>query len=100
MDEEMVSMEVWQNRVQQDINELKSNQSQIKNEQITMKDDIVNLKTNDKLQDNEINSLKNTLKEIKDDTNWIRRKITGAIITAGITAVVAGLIGIAITKIF
>lgn len=100
MDEEMVSMDVWKEKVQQDINDLKNGQSQMKNDHITMKDDISALKTNDKLQDHEINTLKNTLNEIKEDTNWIRRKITGAIITATITAVVGGVIAIAITKLF
>lgn len=95
-----VDMDVWKEQIQQDVSELKSNQNQIRNEQLTIKSDITDLKMNDKLQDQEIDTLKNTLNEIKDDTNWIRRKITGAIITATITAVVAGLIGIAITKIF
>jgi|SRR5690625_1629784 len=100
MDGELDSMEVWQNRVQQDINDLKNNQSQFKNEQTVIKDDVAALKMNDKLQDQEINTLKTTLGEIKEDTNWIRRKITGAIITATITAVVGGIIGIAISNIF
>lgn len=100
MDEEMVNMDVWKEKVQQDINDLKNGQSQMKNDHITMKDDISALKTNDKLQDHEINTLKNTLNEIKEDTNWIRRKITGAIITATITAVVGGVIAVAITKLF
>src|SRR5690625_1200965 len=95
-----VDMDVWKEQIQQDVSELKSNQNQIRNEQLTIKSDITDLKMNDKLQDQEIDTLKNTLNEIKDDTNWIRRKITGAIITATITAVVAGLIGIAISNIF
>jgi len=100
MDGEMADMDVWKEKVQQDINELKNGQSQIKNDQTTLKDDVAALKMNDKLQDQEINTLKLTLSEIKEDTNWIRRKITGAIITATITAVVAGVIGIAISNIF
>lgn len=87
-------------RFQQDINELKSNQTQIKNEQLNMKSDIVSLQMNDKLQDQEINTLKVTLNEIKEDTNFIRRKITGALITAIITAVVGGLIAIAVATIY
>lgn len=79
-------MEVWKENIQQDISR--------------MRDDIRDLQMNDKLQDQEISTLKATLSEIKEDTNWIRRKITGAIITAVITAVVAGLIGIAIANIF
>ena len=93
-------MDVWRNRVQDDISELKNNQAQIRNEQINMKSDIADLRMNDRLQDQEIKTLKDALFEIKDDTNWIRRKITGAIITAAVTAVVAGIIGVAITKIY
>ncbi|RWR06760.1 hemolysin XhlA family protein [Siminovitchia fortis] len=93
-------MDVWKNRVQDDISELKNNQAQIRNEQINMKSDIADLRMNDRLQDQEIKTLKDALFEIKDDTNWIRRKITGAIITAAVTAVVAGIIGVAITKIY
>lgn len=93
-------MDMWQDRVQQDINALKNGHSRLDENQLKMKDDIRDLQMSDKLQDQEINTLKTTLSEIKEDTNWIRRKITGAIITAVITAVVAGIIGIVITKLF
>lgn len=93
-------MDLWKNQIQQDISDLKNGQSRINNEQLKMKDDIRDLQMNDKLQDQEISTLKETLKEIRDDTQWIRRKITGAIITAIITAIVAGVIGIAIANIF
>lgn len=93
-------MEVWREGVQQDINDLKNKYSRLDQNHTDMKDDIRDLQMNDKLQDQEINTLKNTLSEIKEDTNWIRRKITGAIITATITAIVAGIIGIAIANIF
>lgn len=95
-----VDLDVWKEKIQQDVNEIKNNQSQIRNEQVDMRNDISILKVNDKLQDQEITTIKSSLSEIKDDTNWIRRKITGAIITATITAVVAGIIGIAVTRIF
>ncbi len=98
--EEDAVVEEWQNRVQQDLVSLKSDQSHIKSEQQSMKDAIRDLQFNDRLQDQEIKSLKETVYEIKDDTNWIRRKITGAIITATITAVVGGIIAIVIAKIF
>lgn len=100
MDEELVSVDEWQNRVQQDINELKSGQSRLSATQAKIKDDVRDLQMSDKLQDQEINTLKATLSEIKEDTNWIRRKITGAIITAVITAVVGGIVGVAISKIY
>ena len=93
-------MEMWKEGVQQDINDLKNKYSRLDQSNTRIKDDIRDLQMNDKLQDQEINTLKNTLTEIKEDTNWIRRKITGAIITATITAIVAGIIGIAIANIF
>lgn len=93
-------MDVWKNQVQQDISDLKNSQARLNNEQSKMKDDIRDLQMSDKLQDQEINALKATLAEIREDTQWIRRKITGALITAAITAVVAGIIGVAITKIY
>ncbi len=86
-------MDVWKNQVQQDISDLKQGQSQLKN-------DVASLQINDKLQDSEISYLRDMLKEIRNDTQWIRRKVTGAIITAIITAVVGGLVGIAMTKLF
>lgn len=94
------NVEVWKEKIQQDISELKNNQTHLKNDQDKMKTDIQDLKMSDKLQDNEISNLKATLTEIKDDTSWIRRKITGALITAAITAVVGGVIGVAIANIF
>jgi len=98
--EAFADMDVWQNRIQQDISELKNNQTQIRSEQATQRDAIRDLQFSDKMQDQEIKALKESLTEIKDDTNWIRRKITGAIITAGITAIVGGIIAFVIAKIF
>ena len=93
-------MEEWQNRMQQDIVELKSNYTHISKEQEKQKDDIRDLQMSRTLQAQQIQALKEDIGEIKEDTSWIRRKITGAIITATITAVVAGIIGIAIANIF
>jgi len=99
-DKELSEMDVWKEKVQQDITDLKNNQNQFENEQRSLKSEIESLKTNDKMQDVEISNIKQTLKSIQDDTQWIRRKVTGAFITAAITAVVAGLIGIAISKFY
>ena len=93
-------MDVWKEKVQQDIAELKNGQTVLKSEQDRMKQDIHKLELSDQLQNQEINTLKTTLNEIKEDTNWIRRKITGALITAIITALVGGIVGIAIANIF
>ena len=100
MDKEMDNMDVWKEKVQQDIAELKNGQTVLKSEQDRMKQDIHKLELSDQLQNQEINTIKSTLSEIKEDTNWIRRKITGALITAVITAIVGGIVGIAIANIF
>lgn len=93
-------MEEWKVNVQQDINDLKNKYSRLNESNSRIKDDIRDLQMSDKLQDQEINTLKITLSEIRDDTQWIRRKITSAIITAIITAVIAGIVGVAISNIF
>lgn len=100
MNKEMESMDVWKEKVQQDIAELKNGQTVLKSEQDRMKQDIHKLELSDQLQNQEINTIKSTLSEIKEDTNWIRRKITGALITAVITAIVGGVVGVAIANIF
>src|SRR5699024_8354634 len=99
-DKELSEMDVWKEKVQQDITDLKNNQNQFENEQRSLKSEIESLKTNDKMKDVEISNIKQRLKITQDDTIWIRRKVTGAYITAAITAVVAGLIGIAISKFY
>ena len=86
-------MDIWRNGIQQDVNYLKSSHSKLK-------EDVADLKVNDKIQDQEINSLKVTLGEIKEDTQWIRRKITGALITAIISAVITGIVAIGISQIY
>lgn len=100
MDRELGNMDAWKEKIQSDINDLKNSQSNFKSEQDRIKQDIHKLELSDTLQNQEINTIKATLSEIKEDTNWIRRKITGALITAIITAVVAGIIGVAIANIF
>ena len=93
MEAQRKHMDVWKEKVQQDVNDLKQGQAQLKS-------DVDNLKLNDIKQDEKILSLQDTLKAIQDDTRWIRRKITGAFSTALITAIVAGFSGYASTKIY
>ncbi len=100
MNEGASDMELWRERVNQDITDLKNDYSQLDSKQLSIKDDIRDLQMSDKLQDQEIAMVKATLSEIKDDTNFIRRRITGAIITAIITAICGGLVGIAIAAIY
>jgi len=96
----MDDMDAWREKVQHDISEIKSVQGRHGDAQMKMKDDIRDLQTSDKLQNLEIDALKSTLTDIKDDTNWIRRRVTGAVISATITAIIGGLIGIAIMFIY
>lgn len=100
MNEGAGDMELWRERVNQDITDLKNDYNQLNSKQLSIKDDIRDLQMSDKLQDQEIAMVKATLSEIKDDTNFIRRRITGAIITAIITAVCGGLVGVAIAAIY
>lgn len=85
MAKETGDMDVWQNNIQQDIQELKSKQD-------TMQSDIHKLQLNDGLQDKEISTLHATLTSIQDDTKWIRRMITKSILGAIITGVIGGII--------
>ncbi|GEN86952.1 hemolysin XhlA family protein [Oceanobacillus sojae] len=91
--EEIGDMNAWKDRVQQDVNELKSNYH-------LMKKDVEGLQRNDIRQDSQIENEQKTLSAIQDDTNWIRRKITGAFITALITAMVTGVIGVAVANVW
>lgn len=93
MSEELESMDVWKNSVQQDIQELKQDRKK-------MKEDIKDLQFSDLTQNNEINTLKESLGDIKDDTKWIRRMITKAIVTAVIAGIIGGVIALFFTKFY
>src|SRR5690625_824789 len=93
-EEDVLNMEVWKDRIQQDVNDLKQGHSHLENEQTQIKSDIHKLQLSDQLQNKEISGLKDTLNRIQDATTWIRRRITGAIITATITAVIGGVIAL------
>lgn len=92
--EDVEDMDVWKDKVQQDINDLKNGQTQLKSEQDKIKDNVSQLQISDQLQDKEISGLKDTLNRIQEDTTWIRRKITGAIITAVLTGIIGGAIAL------
>ena len=87
----MEEMDVWQNNIQQDLQELKSNQT-------TMQTDIHKLQTSDQLQNQEIATVKATLKDISDDTKWIRRMITKSVVGAIITGVIGGIVALLFTQ--
>src|SRR5690625_3685421 len=98
--EDVANMDVWKDRVQSDINDIKQRQRENENKLSDISTDVHKLQVSDQLQNKEISGLKDTLSRIQDDTTWIRRRITGALITAVITAVVGGVIGIAVVNIF
>lgn len=101
---EVTEMEVWKEKVVQDISDMRQRQRDNENALSTLRNDVHKLQVTVQLQDKEISSLKDTLSEIKDDTNFIRNrldkdreeqlkqyksttwKIIGAIITAGVLA--------------
>ena len=93
-------MDVWKSTIESRLNDMQHKQNENVAKLNGALKDIADLKTSEKLQDIEISTIKSTLSEIKEDTNWIRRKITGALITAVITAIVGGIVGIAIANIF
>ena len=97
---EETAMDVWREKVQQDINNLKINQAQDSNDIKSLREELSKLQMNDKIQDLEISSIKDDLKDIKGDTRWIRRTITGALISGGIVAAVGGNVALAITNVF
>ena len=98
--EDVKDVDVWREGIQHDINEIKQKQQQNESKLTDVISDVHKLQVSDQLQNQEILTLKESLRAIQDDTSWIRRKITGALITASITAVVAGIIGVAIANIF
>lgn len=71
------SMELWRERVNQDITDIKNDYNRLETNQLKIKDDIRDLQTSDKLQEMEIATLKSTLAEIKGDTRYIREKMDG-----------------------
>lgn len=78
-------------KTQQDIIEIRQD---IKN----IKEDVTKLQLNDIKQDEKIVNLQTTLSSIQEDTKWIRRMITKAIVTATITGVIGGVIALFFAK--
>lgn len=98
--EELVEVEMWRSNIESRIGDLQQKHNNNVQKLDGALKDIADLKVSIRLQDNRISAVENMLGDIKEDTNWIRRKITGALITATITAVVAGIVGVAITNVF
>ncbi|QED49337.1 hemolysin XhlA family protein [Cytobacillus dafuensis] len=72
-----------------EINFVKNNVVSIKTSVEDMKQDIRKLQDKTLIHDREIREIKSDLKEIKEDTKWLRRAITNAFIAALIVGAVA-----------
>lgn len=75
------------NHYEKDIVEMKSDIKILEKE-------VSDLKTTTTRHDEQITTLNNTLNKIDENTTWIKRKITGAIITAISSGVIGGAIAI------
>ncbi|WP_404358515.1 hemolysin XhlA family protein [Cytobacillus firmus] len=80
---EAETMDFWKTSVKKDIEE--------------MKGDIRRLQDKTLLQDQIIQNIQGDLKEIKEDTKWLKRTITNAIIMSVFTAIIGGGIAIIFT---
>lgn len=80
--EVQVDVDIWKESVQSELKRLKEVQDK-DHDRI----DKLEIKTNG--HEHDINAIKETLKEIKDDTKWLRRSITNALIVALIGGAVA-----------
>ncbi|WP_345822053.1 hemolysin XhlA family protein [Bacillus pumilus] len=78
------------NIIQKDISELK-------NSHTTLEQRVNILERGQDKHDQQIISLNNQLNKIEENTTWIKRTITGAIITAVCTGVIGGVIALAFT---
>ncbi|MGN7176206.1 MULTISPECIES: hemolysin XhlA family protein [Bacillales] len=83
MTNEAETMDLWKTSVNKDIEE--------------MKGDIRRLQDKTLLQDQIIQNIQGDLKEIKEDTKWLKRTITNAIIMSVFTAIIGGGIAIIFT---
>ncbi|ARD55622.1 hemolysin XhlA family protein [Bacillus safensis] len=78
------------NIIQKDMVDLKSSQKALEQRVNT-------LERNYDKHDQQIQSLNNQLNKIEENTTWIKRTITGAMITAVISGVIGGVIALAFT---
>ena len=93
-------MDDWRERMQSEVTTLKTDYQHLRNEQRSQAHAIQSLEVSHKLHDQEIKSLKEALTDIKSDTQWIRRKITGAIISAVATAAIGTIIAYAVSQLW
>jgi predicted nucleic acid-binding Zn-ribbon protein len=59
-----------------------------------LRDDMIDVKTRLAVAESNIKDMREDIADIKNDTKWIRRTLTGAIISAVCTGVIGGAIAI------
>lgn len=77
-----------------DMNSLEKEITEIKTEQKTLEQRVSVLERSSDRQDQQIMTLNEKLNKIEENTTWIKRTITGAIITAVSTGIIGGAIAI------
>ncbi|QIW79505.1 protein xhlA [Bacillus tequilensis] len=77
-----------------DMNSLEKEITEIKTEQKTLEQRVSVLERSSDRQDQQIMTLNEKLNKIEENTTWIKRTITGAIITAVCTGIIGGTIAI------
>lgn len=82
MTQEAETVDIWKQTIQRDLEELKKNDEK-------QQEEITKLKQITDFHERDIKDIKETLREIKDDTKWLRRSITNALIVAIISGAVA-----------
>ncbi|OHX45074.1 hypothetical protein BBV17_23895 [Cytobacillus oceanisediminis] len=82
MTQEAETVDIWKQTIQRDLEVLKKNDEK-------QQEEITKLKQITDFHERDIKDIKETLREIKDDTKWLRRSITNALIVAIISGAVA-----------
>ncbi|WYW22761.1 hemolysin XhlA family protein [Bacillus atrophaeus] len=77
-----------------DMNPLEKEMHQIASKQEKLELRVYSLERSSDRQDQQITSLNDKLNKIEENTTWIKRTITGAIITAICTGIIGGTIAI------
>ncbi|MDI4570423.1 hemolysin XhlA family protein [Bacillus altitudinis] len=80
-----------------DVNFIQKDMSELKTSQKALEQRVSVLERGYDRHDQQIISLDQKLNKIEENTTWIKRTITGAMITAVITGVIGGVIALAFT---
>lgn len=82
-----------------DVNIIQKDISELKNSHTTLEQRVNILERGQDKHDQQIISLNNQLNKIEENTTWIKRTITGALITAVCTGVIGGGIALVYTML-